>query len=98
MIDKIWLWVGFNGFVLAILALDLGVFHRQAHTVSIKEAALWSVAWISLVLIFNAGIYFLWNKLYPGTGYTSQKLFALSENLPGSKIMRPLIRSTDELS
>ena len=35
---NIWLWIGFNVFVLAMLAFDLGVFHRQAHTVSIKEA------------------------------------------------------------
>jgi hypothetical protein len=44
MVDSIWLWVGFNVFVLAMLALDLGVFHRSAHTVSAKEAAVWSVA------------------------------------------------------
>jgi tellurite resistance protein TerC len=43
-VDSIWLWVGFNVFVLAMLALDLGVFHRSAHTVSAKEAAVWSVA------------------------------------------------------
>lgn len=55
--ESIWLWIGFNIFVLGMLALDLGVFHRQAHTVSIKEAAIWSVAWITLAMIFNAGIY-----------------------------------------
>jgi tellurite resistance protein TerC len=55
---NIWLWVGFNLFVLAMLALDLGVFHRKAHTVSIKEALLWSVVWITLAMIFNAGLYF----------------------------------------
>jgi tellurite resistance protein TerC len=41
-----------------MLALDLGVFHRKAHTISIKEALIWSVAWITLAMIFNAGIYF----------------------------------------
>jgi tellurite resistance protein TerC len=55
--DQIWLWLGFNAFVLALLAVDLGIFHRHAHVVSIKEAAGWSVAWISLALAFNAGIY-----------------------------------------
>ena len=54
----IWLWIGFNVFVLAMLALDLGVFHRKAHTVSIKEASIWSIVWITLALTFNAGLYF----------------------------------------
>src|SRR5690242_2429856 len=57
MADSVWLWVGFNAFVLAMLALDLGVFHRTAHTVSAKEAAVWCVAWVALALIFNAGVY-----------------------------------------
>jgi tellurite resistance protein TerC len=54
----IWLWIGFNIFVLALLALDLGIFHRKAHAVSIKEASLWSVVWITLAMAFNAGVYF----------------------------------------
>lgn len=56
--ESIWLWIGFNIFVLGMLALDLGVFHRRSHTVSIKEAAIWSGVWITLAMIFNAGIYF----------------------------------------
>src|SRR6266849_6631751 len=55
---NIWLWIGFNVFVLAMLALDLGIFHRKAHTVSITEALIWSIVWIALAMIFNAGIYF----------------------------------------
>ncbi|HEV2145955.1 MAG TPA: TerC family protein [Longimicrobiaceae bacterium] len=55
--DQIWLWVGFNVFVLAMLALDLGVFHREAHEVSMKEAGGWSAFWVALALLFNAGIY-----------------------------------------
>src|SRR5919112_712299 len=55
--DQIWLWVGFNVFVLLLLALDLGVFHRNAHEVSVKEAAGWSVAWVALALVFNYGVY-----------------------------------------
>jgi TerC family integral membrane protein len=54
----IWLWAGFNLFVLAMLALDLGVFHRKAHAVSLKEASIWSVVWITLAMVFNAGLYF----------------------------------------
>lgn len=62
MLGSPWLWVGFNALVLLMLALDLGVFHRKAHAVSIKEATIWSVVWISLALTFNAGIYFLMGK------------------------------------
>ena len=55
---SLWLWAGFNLFILAMLALDLGVFHRKAHEVSLKEATVWSVVWISLALVFNAGLWF----------------------------------------
>ena len=55
--DQVWLWVGFNAFVLAMLAIDLGVFHRSAHEVSVKEAAIWSAVWVTLALGFNYGIY-----------------------------------------
>ncbi len=51
------LWAGFIGFVLAMLALDLGVFHRSAHTVRVKEALTWSAIWVCLALVFNAGIW-----------------------------------------
>src|SRR5215207_1423021 len=67
----IWMWLGFNLFVLAMLALDLGVFHRQAHTVSVKEATIWSVVWISLAMVFNLGIYLFWNQLVPNSAYSN---------------------------
>ncbi|HXC62460.1 MAG TPA: TerC family protein [Nitrospiria bacterium] len=51
-------WIVFNIFVLAMLALDLGVFHRTAHVVKLKEALLWSAVWVSLALLFNLGIFF----------------------------------------
>jgi len=57
MVDQVWLWVGFNAFVLAMLALDLFVFHREAHEVRMKEAAGWSVFWVALALTFNYGVY-----------------------------------------
>ncbi len=56
--ESIWVWIGFNLLVLGLLALDLGIFHRKAHAVSIKEATIWSVVWITLALLFNVGIYF----------------------------------------
>lgn len=57
MATSIWFWILFNAFVLLLLAIDLGVFHREAHEVGTKEAAVWSVVWITLALLFNAGIY-----------------------------------------
>ena len=57
MTESIWLWVGFNVFVLAMLALDLGVFHRKAHVVSLKESFTWTFVWIGLALVFNAGVW-----------------------------------------
>lgn len=53
-----WFYAGFTLFVLSLLALDLGVFHRQAHAVSVKEAFAWTLVWISLALAFCAGLYF----------------------------------------
>lgn len=54
--ENMWLWVGFNGFVFTLLALDLGVLHRRAHEVSMREAATWSTAWVVLALAFAAGV------------------------------------------
>jgi tellurite resistance protein TerC len=62
----------FTVFVLAMLALDLGVFQRDPHKISIREAALWYVIWVSLAIAFNVGIYF-WRGHQPAleflTGY-----------------------------
>ena len=74
--DRIVLWIVFNIFVLGMLAIDLGVFHRKAHAVSIKEAAIWSCVWISLALVFNFGVYYLWGQdkaLEFLTGYVIEK-------------------------
>lgn len=51
------LWVGFTLFVIVMLALDLGVFHKKAHEVSVREALIWTGVWISLALLFNLGVY-----------------------------------------
>jgi predicted tellurium resistance membrane protein TerC len=56
-VDYWWVYAGFTAFVLLLLALDLGVFHRRAHVVSMREAALWTVIWVSLSLLFNWGLY-----------------------------------------
>ncbi len=55
--DYWWFYALFTLFVLGMLALDLGVFHREAHEVSFKEALTWSVVWISLALAFGYGLY-----------------------------------------
>ncbi len=67
MDNSLWMWVGFNVFVLAMLALDLGVFHKEAHDVKTKEALAWSVVWITLALTFNGAIYFFWNDIVPNS-------------------------------
>jgi tellurite resistance protein TerC len=62
MDDAVKLWVGFNAFVLSMLVLDLGVFHRKSHEVSLKEALIWTGVWITLALMFNGFIYYYFNE------------------------------------
>lgn len=72
----IYVWIGFIAFVILLLTLDLGVFHRKSHEVKIKEALLWSAVWISLALIFNYGVYYFMGKekaLEFLTGYLIEK-------------------------
>ncbi len=61
----LWAWVAFIGAVLAMLALDLGVFHRKAHVVKVREAGFWTAVWVTLSLSFGAVIY---NWLGPAKG------------------------------
>ena len=61
-----WFYGVFTLFVLGMLALDLGVFHRKAHAVSFKEAAGWTVVWVSLGLLFNLGIYQYASTVFAG--------------------------------
>ncbi len=55
--DYWWAYLAFTGFILFLLAIDLGVFHRKAHEVGFREAAAWSVVWVALALLFNFGLY-----------------------------------------
>jgi tellurite resistance protein TerC len=55
--EQLWLWVAFNAFVIAMLAVDLLVFHKEAHEVRVREAATWSLIWIALALLFGVGVY-----------------------------------------
>jgi tellurite resistance protein TerC len=74
------LWVGFNLFVLLVVALDLGVFHRRARKITIRESALWSTAWIALAMAFG---YFVWRwygaqrGLEYFTGYVIEKALSV---------------------
>lgn len=74
------LWVAFTLFVLGLLALDLGVFHRRAHAVRPREALFWSLVWITLALVFTAGV---WRWFGPQrgleflTGYLIEKALSV---------------------
>jgi len=56
----IWLWIGFFVLVFFMLALDLGVFNRKVHVMSIGEALKWTALWIAMALLFNVGVYFIY--------------------------------------
>src|SRR5215207_742890 len=78
--DQLWLWIGFNAFVLAMLAVDLFVFHKEAHEVRLREAAAWSVVWIVLALLFGAGVYGFMGReagLEYYTGYLIEKALSV---------------------
>ena len=72
MIENPLIWIGFSVLVLAVLALDLGVFHRKAHVVSFKEALGWTSVWVTLAIFFGIGVW-LWAGPQKGleffTGY-----------------------------
>ena len=74
------LWAGFTLFVLAMLALDLGVFHRHSHRVSFKEALTWSCVWIGLAGLFAVGVQ-IWfgteKALEFATGYVIEKALSV---------------------
>ena len=75
-LTETWMWILFNIFVLGMLALDLGVFHRKAHEIKFKEAIIWSIVWILLALVFNVLVYF-WHGTQSAleflTGYLVEK-------------------------
>ena len=73
-------WILFNVFVLVMLALDLGIFNRKSHVVSVKEALTWTLVWVFLALVFNAIIYF-WQGQQKAleffTGYLVEKALSV---------------------
>jgi tellurite resistance protein TerC len=74
------LWFGFTAAVLVLLALDLGVFHRKAHEVKVREALLWTGIWVALALLFNVGVYHWFGSeraLEFLTGYVIEKALSV---------------------
>ncbi|MDE3127159.1 MAG: TerC family protein [Gemmatimonadota bacterium] len=83
MASNLWFWFGFLAFILAMLALDLGVFHREAHEVRPREAALWTALWVALALLFA-----LLLRIFepPGTALTFLTGYVLEESLSADNI------------
>jgi tellurite resistance protein TerC len=73
-------WVLFNIFVLIAVGLDLGVFHRRPHKIRLREAAIWSAAWIGLSVVFGAGVFWFLGRqpaLEFFTGYLIEKALSI---------------------
>jgi tellurite resistance protein TerC len=64
----IWVWLGFVLFILLMLALDLGVFHRKCHVVTLREALTWSAVWVALGIGFSAFVYWGYERQWLGLG------------------------------
>ena len=70
---KIWAYVAFIGLVIAFLALDLGVFHREAHEVKMKEAVTWSIVWLTCGIAFSGFVYMAYEHHWLGLGLDTAK-------------------------
>lgn len=66
--DQLLLFVLFNAGIILLLALDLGVLHRTAHTVGLREATVWSVIWVLVALVFNVAVYVMYESRWMGLG------------------------------
>lgn len=80
MSESFVLWTVFNVFVLGMLALDLGVFHRKSHEVGVKEALTWTGVWIALAMVFNLFIYYYFDRetaVEFFTGYLIEKSLSI---------------------
>src|SRR6478672_11898537 len=81
MMDNVsfWVWAGFVGFVLAMLALDLGIFHRQTHEISMREAFIWTCVWVGLAALFALGLYVHYDSPQPAMEFIAG--YGLEESL-----------------
>lgn len=93
---KLWAYAGFLVIVAFLLALDLGVFHRQAHEVSMKEAAAWSTVWVTLSLLFSVFVYFAYERHWLGLGVDVPMYNAAASADPSAPpIVRGEVRGLD---
>lgn len=81
----------FNLFVLGMLALDLGVFHRRAHTISLREATAWCAVWVTLSLAFNVGVY-LWRGSEPALEFLTGYILELSLSMDNVFVFTVIFR------
>ena len=79
----IWLYVAFVALVVIFLALDLGVFHRHAHVVKTREAISWTIVWVVCAMIFNVGVYFIYENHLLGIGRDVQQLGSAARDVNG---------------
>ena len=79
----VWIWIGFVVFVLAMLAVDLGVFHRKAHVVTMREALTLSAVWIAMGLSFSVFVYFGYEHQWFGLGTTPDQTAVSATNPQG---------------
>jgi tellurite resistance protein TerC len=88
---KVWAYVGFIGLVVLFLALDLGVFHREAHEVSMKEAVSWSVVWLTCGIAFSGFVYKAYEEHWLGLGLDTPRYN--THELAGQVPEQPIIIS-----
>ncbi|MBX3375866.1 MAG: TerC family protein [Phycisphaeraceae bacterium] len=80
---KAWFYAGFIALICMFLALDLGVFHRKAHVVSMKEAIAWTIVWVIAAMAFNFWIYFAYQNHWLGIGLNVPQLDGTTRDVHG---------------
>ena len=85
---SIWLWIGFNAFVVLLLAIDLGLLHRKQREIGVREALFLSLFYFLLAMVFNAGIFD-----YPG--YTDVIDYTLTATTSGNSVLSTLYHVED---
>ncbi len=84
---KVWAYVGFIALVIVFLALDLGVFHREAHEVGMKEAVTWSVIWLTCGLTFSGYVYLAYENHWLGLGLDTAKYSTIEAIKAGAPLI-----------
>ncbi|MBL8762857.1 MAG: TerC family protein [Phycisphaerae bacterium] len=84
---RVWVYLAFIGLVVVFLALDLGVFHREAHEVAMKEAITWSVIWLACGLAFSGFVYLAYERHWLGLGLETAKYNAIEAIKSGAPLI-----------